>query len=148
MYSVLYIFRVSYIICKKDPVKRFPSRSFQRGFHRGVAESIITIEGSEKSGDRVAVAGWSYFRRRFASTKRRLLNPRREREREREIGRRSSYSNKNETESPSRSLFSPLAAINGLNKARSVNNADATALELMYTQRKRHGHVGRGININ
>jgi len=52
-----YIFRVSYIICKKDPVKRFPSRSFQRGFHRGVAESIITIEGSEKSGDRVAVAG-------------------------------------------------------------------------------------------
>lgn len=29
------------------------------------------------------------------------------------------------------------------NKTRSVNNADATALELIYTQRKRHGHVRR-----
>lgn len=67
--------------------------------------------------------------------------------RRRKIGRRRSYSNKNETDLSRSLLFTPRLDY-GLNKARSVNNADATALELMYTQRKRHGHVGRGININ
>jgi len=83
--------------------------------------------------------GMKSFRRRYASTKRRLLNP--------ELQEDISTQKKNKIISLflSLSLFRLVkrAAIAFFNKTRSVNNADATTLELIYTQRKRHGHVGR-----
>jgi len=83
-----------------------------------------------------AIARWSYFERRYASTKRRLLNPEQE----------DLCAPKKTKTKFSVSLF--LAPCEKsydrvFNKTRSVNNADTTALELIYTQRKRHGHVGR-----
>jgi len=64
----------------------------------------------------------------------------------------SNKSNAVSLSSPARSLLPLLSSFlparktardRGFNKARSVNDADATALELIYTRRKRHGHAGK-----